>query len=130
MFVLATNALGFPVPESAFLVLGPLRAIHIIGVHLLVLLLLLLGEILPVLTLFRGKTLPLLADRLGQIGLPLLLAEAVDCLGLGLLAIFTAFAAEEDEGVLGSFDVVLVALFGTTLEIGTTGRLASLMKRW
>ncbi len=85
--------------------LRALRPIYIIGVHLLMLLLLLLRELLPVLPLLRGEALPLLRDRLGEVRLALFLRR-------GVLAVFAAFPAEEDERVLGAFDVVFVALFG------------------
>ncbi len=64
------------------------------------LLLLLLRELLPVLPLLRGEALPLLRDRLGEVRLALFLRR-------GVLAVFAAFPAEEDERVLGAFDVVL-----------------------
>ena len=129
MLVLATNAFGLPVLESTILIFGSLGTINVIGVHLLVFLLLLLGELLPILTLLGREAFPLLADCFGQIRLALFLAEAIDCLSLGLLAIFTAFAAEEDEGVLGAFNVVLIALFRSTLDIGAARRLASFLGR-
>ena len=86
------------------------------------LLLLLLREFFPVVTLFGGQTLPLLADHLGEIGLTLLLAGGVGRLGL---TIFAALATEEDECVFWPLDIVLIAFLGTTLEISAARRLAS-----
>jgi hypothetical protein len=77
-------------------------------------LLLFLGEFLPVLAFLGCKTLPLLADRLGEISLSLLLGDTVGSVHLRLLAILAALAAKEDESVLGSLDVVFVAFLGST----------------
>jgi hypothetical protein len=98
--------LGPPVP-----ILRTLRTIHVVWVRELVFCLLLLGQILPEFALVPRETFPLLADRLGKIGLPLLLGRALQCrsLVLRLLTIFATLTSEEDECVLGALDVVLVA---------------------
>ena len=58
------TTLGLLVLRAAILVLGALWTINVVGVHLLMLLLLLLGETFPVLPLLGSQALPLLADRL------------------------------------------------------------------
>ena len=77
-------------------ILAPLRSIDVIGVHLLVLLLLLLCQLLPIQALLGRESLPLLADRFGQIGLALLLRWPIECgcFLLGGLTLFAAFSAE------------------------------------
>jgi hypothetical protein len=105
--------------------LGLLRAlgpVHVVGVQPLVLLLLVLGEPLPV-GLLRGRELaPLLTDHLAQVRLarPLRLGRArrarSEERGLGLLhlahALVDAVAPEQNEGVLGPLDVARVAALG------------------
>jgi hypothetical protein len=104
--------------RPTILILRTLRAIDIVRVHLLVLLLLLLRQILPIRPLLRSKTLPLLADRLGEIGLTLLLQRAVGHVGRFLrclLPILTTLPSEEDERIFGTLDVVLVSLLRPAL---------------
>ena len=84
------------------------------------LLLLLLCQILPILPLLLRQSLPLLADHLGQIGLTLLLhgsGRALLPLLKRLLAVLAAFAAEKDERVFGTFDVILVPLLRPPLVL-------------
>ena len=108
--------------HPSLLVLRALRAINVVRIGDLVLGLLRLGQVLPVFTLVCRQTLPLLADRLGKIGLPLLLSWALQSgsLVLGLLAILAALTSEEDEGVLGALDVVLVAFLRPAFDDVTT----------
>ncbi len=68
------------------------------------LLFLLLGETLPFHFLVLGKSAPLLTDRLGKISLPVGL-RAFCFSGVDFVAHITT---EEDEGVLGPFDVPIV----------------------
>jgi len=109
--------LGPPVP-----ILRTQRTIHVVWIRELVFRLLLLGQILPEFALVSRQTLPLLADRLGKIGLPLLLGRALQCcsLVLCLLAIFATLTSEEDECVLGALDVVLVAFLRPAFDDVTT----------
>jgi len=119
---LTTPALDLPGLGSAILILRALWAVDVVRIHRLVLLLLLLGELFPVLTLLGGESLPLLADRLGEICLALLAGGSIDsgcCLLLCLLAVLTALAPEENERVLRALDVVLVPLFRPTLNVAT-----------
>lgn len=106
-----------PVP-----ILRTLRTIHVVWVREFVFRLLLLGQILPEFALVRRQTLPLLADRLRKIGLPLLLGWALQCrsLVLRLLTIFAALTSEEDECILGALDVVLVAFLRPAFDDVTT----------
>jgi len=107
----------------AVLILGSLRSIDVIRVHLFVLLFSILCHLLPFLTLFGRQTLPHLTDGLGEIGLSGFL-DGTLCFGsvLFCLAIFTALAAKEDERVLGTLDVVLVALLRPALDGVATAR--------
>ena len=127
--VLHLAALSF----LSFLVLGPLGAIDVIRVHLLMLLLLFLCEFLPVEPLLGGEGLPLLADGLGEVSLALLLGWAAinrcSSVFLSELAFFAASSAEEDECVLGTFDVVIVALFRSALDVAAHRGLATLVGR-
>jgi hypothetical protein len=96
-----------------------------------VLLLLLFRKIFPTLPLFLRETLPLLTDHLGQIRLALLLdgcrRSTLAILGtLCAVALLTAFPPEQDESVLGTLDVILVALSWPSLYGITTERLSSL----
>ena len=104
------------------LVLRALRTIHVVGVRHLVFCLFRLRQILPEFAFVRRQTLPLLADRLGKIGLPLLLGRALQCrsLVLCLLAILATLTSEEDESVLGTLDVVLVAFLRPAFDDVTT----------
>ena len=125
------TALGLLVLRPAILVLGALWTINVVGVHLLVLLLLLFRKIFPTLPLFRRETLPLLTDHLGQIRLALLLdrcrRSALAVLRtLCAAAFLTAFPPEQDKSVLGTLDVILVALAWSSLYGITTERLSSL----
>ena len=116
----------------SLLVLGSLRTIDVVWVHLLVLLLLFLCEPLPVETFFGGQGFPLLADGFGQVCLALLLSWAIhrrSSVVLSELTFFAASPSEEDERVLGALDVVLVALPGSALDVAAHGRLASLVGR-
>lgn len=63
-FFLDIAALMLPRLRPSVLVLGALGPIDIIGILELVLLLLLLCQVLPVLSLVRTETLPLLTDGL------------------------------------------------------------------
>ena len=63
-FFLDVTALMLPRLRPAILVLGSLRPVNIIGILELVLLLLLLCQLFPVLSLVRTETLPLLTDGL------------------------------------------------------------------
>ena len=87
------------------------------------LLLSILCHLLPFQTLFGRQTLPHLADGLGEIGLSGFL-DGTLCFGSVLLclAIFTALAAKEDESVLGTLDVVLVALLRPAFDDVATAR--------
>jgi hypothetical protein len=116
---LAPTALGLLALRPAVLVPGALWSIDVVGVHLLVLLLLLLRQLLPILPFLCREALPLLADRLGKICLTLLLRRSISgrCLLLSLLTVLATFTTEEDEGVFGSLDIVLVALFRPSLEV-------------
>jgi len=76
-----------------FLALAALRAVDVVGVQRLVLLLLLLRALLPDLLLLRGEALPLLADRLAEVRLALLLRGRVRVVGRGL-----ALLAAVEEG--------------------------------
>jgi hypothetical protein len=109
---------GFAGFRTSVLVLCTLGAIDVIRIQLRMLLLLLLRHVLPPLLLFLRQSLPPLADRLGKIRLTLLLRRAVSD-RLGSLSFFAALAAEEDEGVLWSFDIVLVTLFRTALNVAS-----------
>jgi hypothetical protein len=82
------------------------------------LLLLFLSEFLPVLAFLGCKTLPLLADRLGEISLSLLLGDTVGSFHLRLLAILAALAAEQDERILWSLDIILISLPRPTFDVG------------
>jgi hypothetical protein len=131
-------AFGFPAlgPRSGgggVFVLCALGAVYVVGVHLFVFLFLLLGEVFPVLALFGGEALPLLAYGFGEVGLALFLCGGVGVgVGVGrgvvgLLTLFAAFATEEDEGVLWAFDVIVVALPGTAFCVSACGRFAPLV---
>jgi len=111
------GALRIRIFELAFrlLRLRPLRPIDVVRIQLFVLFLLLLRTIFPDLTLIRRKALPLLANRFGQIGLPLLLRGSIGLLCCGL-SFFATMTPEKNEGVLGSFDIILIALFWPVLE--------------
>jgi len=98
------------------LVLGSLRPVDVVGVHLLVFLLLLLRHLLPVLPLLRGQALPLLANRLGEVGLALFLYRGIRS-RLFLESILAALATEQNKSILRSFDVVLISLLGPTLNV-------------
>lgn len=126
-FGLIDSALGFPALGSAILVLGSLGSIDVVGVHLFVLLLLLLRKLLPILTLLRAQALPLLADSLGKIGLALFLGRTIRN-AIFLLTIFAALATEQNERILRSLDVVLIALLWPALDVTTGGRLSTFMR--
>lgn len=64
VFVLASDSLRFLALRATIFILGSLRAIDVVGVHLLVLLLLFLSKLLPILALLSCQTFPLLADCL------------------------------------------------------------------
>ena len=104
-------------PLLRLLVLVPLGAVDVVGVHRFVLLLLLLREVLPVLPLLRWQALPLLGDRLREVGLALLLDRAgrTVVLLLRCLALLALLPPEENERILRSLDVVLVALLRSSL---------------
>lgn len=102
------------VPDLPILISHSLRTINIIRIHLLVLFLLLFRQLLPVPPLVGGKGLPLLADRLGEIGLSLFLVNSG---GSGGLSFFDTFPPEEDEGVFRTFDVIFVTFFGAALSV-------------
>ena len=94
------------------------RLVDVPREHLLVFLLALLLEVVPVLAIFlREVSLTLLLDGRGG------LVAIIEC----LLAVLAALAAEEDEGVLGTLDVVLVALLWPALVIAD-GRSATAMR--
>ena len=97
--------------HPSLLALDARRTINVAGIGDLVFGLLCLGQVLPVITLVCRQTLPMLADRLGKIGLPLLLGWALQSgsLVLRLLTILATLTSEEDERVFGALDVVLVA---------------------
>lgn len=119
----AAATLRLPALRPAILVLGSLGSVDVVGVQLLVLLLLLLRQLFPVLPLLSGQALPLLADGLGEISLTLLLGRHVRRrFLLSRLAVFATLAAEKDESILGSLDVVLVSLLWPTLDVATRGR--------
>lgn len=127
MIKLTANNLCLPALRSPLLILRPLRSIYVIGIHLLMLLLLLLRQLLPIMSLLRRQTLPLLADRFGKIGLSLFLGRAGhDTVNrrrgvlLGLLAILAALSSEEYECVLRPLDVVFVAFFRPALDVTAT----------
>ena len=105
----------------AILVLGSLGTINIVGVQLLVFLFLIFGHLLPELTFLCRQTLPLLADCLGKISLPLLLCRSIRrCNIFSLLAIFTTLPSEEDESIFWTLDVVFVSFFRPSLnEVAT-----------
>jgi hypothetical protein len=129
MLVLSPYTLGLLCLGAAILIFGSLRTIDVVGVHLFVLLLLLLGEFLPILALLRGQAFPLLADGLGKIGLSLLLGDAIRCFSLCLLTILATLATKEDKGVLRTLDVVFVTLLRSALYLGSR-RLASILDGW
>jgi hypothetical protein len=111
--------------------LGSLGTVDVVWVHLLVLLLLLFREIFPPLPFFLREALPLLTDHLRQIRLALLLdwchRSILSVLGtLDGVALLAALPPEQDEGVLGTFDVILFSLPGPSLYGITTERLSSL----
>jgi len=134
--LISTPALALAI-GSSFLALDSLRTVNVVGVHRLVLFLLFLCEVFPVLTLVSWKALPLLTDRFGQISLALLLrwlrghiALAYISSALRQIAILTAFAAEEDERVLGPLDVILVTLLRTAFaDVGDGGAPATVTAR-
>lgn len=99
------------------LVLGTLRSVNVVGIHLLMLLLLLLRHVLPILPFLRGQALPLLTDRFREVRLTLLFHGGV-CGTLLLLAILAALAAEQDKRILWSLDIILISLSGPTLDVG------------
>ena len=81
------------------------------------LLLLLLRHMLPILPFLRGQALPLLADRFREVRLTLLFHGRVSG-ALLLLAILAALAAEQDERILWSLDIILISLPGPTFDVG------------
>ena len=99
------------------LVLGTLRSVNVVGIHLLMLLFLLLRHMLPILPFLRGQALPLLANRFREVRLTLLFDGGVGG-ALLLLAILAALAAEQDESILWSLDIILISLSGPTLHVG------------
>ena len=93
------------------------------------LLFLLFREVFPALPLFLRETLPLLTDQLGQIRLALLLNGSCRsglAIFLSAVAFLAAFPPEQDESILGTFDVILVALSWPSLYGVSTERLSSL----
>jgi len=95
-----------------------------------VFLLFLFREIFPTMPLFLRETLPLLTDQLGQIRLTLLLdgsyRSALNIFGtIHAVAFLTAFPPEQDESILGTLDVTIVALSWPSLYGITTERLSS-----
>ena len=106
------------------LILRPLWPVNIIWIQRLVLFLLLLRHILPERTLLGRQTLPLLAYLFRQISLALPfnrsghgLVHRRCRLVHSLLAVLAALASEEDERILGSLNVILVALLRSSLVI-------------
>jgi hypothetical protein len=90
---------------------------------------LLFREVFPTLPLFLRETLPLLTDQLGQIRLALLLnGSGRSCLAIFISAVafLTTFPPEQDESVLGTLNVILVALSWPSLYGISTERLSSL----
>ena len=118
-------------PLLRLLVLVPLGAVDVVGVHRFVLLLLLLREVLPVLPLLRWQTLPLLGDRLREVRLALLLDRAGRTVVLLLrrLALLALLPPEENERILWSLDVVVIALLGPPLPGVAHGRSTPAMRR-
>ena len=126
--VLATVA---ALPLLRLLVLVPLGAVDVVGVHSFVLLLLLLCEVIPVLLLLRGKALPLLGDRLREVRLALLLDRPGRSVLLLLrcLALLALLPSEENESILWPLDVVVVALLRPPLPDVACGRSTPAMRR-
>ena len=88
-------------------------------------------KIFPTLPLFLRETLPLLTDQFRQIRLALFLDGSGGTTTLNVfwtldaVAFLAAFPPEQDESVLGTFDVILVALSWPSLYGITTERLSS-----
>lgn len=124
-------ALFATLPLLSFPILAPLGSVDVIGVHLFVLLFLFLGQLLPVDTFFGRESLPLLADRFGQISLALLLRWPIECCFLlGCLTFFAAFPSEEDKGVLGTLDIIFIAFLRSAVDFAAYRRLAAFVRRW
>ena len=92
-------------------------------------------KVFPTLPLFLRETLPLLTDQLREIRLTLFLdgsgRTTLNLFGtLNAVAFLTAFPPEQDESVLGTFDVILVALSWPSLYGITTERLSSFWQGW
>ena len=97
-----------------------LWSVDVVRVQFLVLFLLLFRKLFPILFLVCSERLPLLANGLAQVGLAGLLACGGSGGGLG-----SAFAAKENEGVLRSLDIVVIASLRPAVYVGgfsTLGR--------
>ena len=110
---------------------GFLRTVNVVRVHRCMIPFFNLCETFPALPFFCRDHLPLLADQLGQICLPLLHwrggCTILDIFGAGKSsAILTPLLPEQHEGIPGTLDVILVSLSRVSLNgiIGGAGAIA------